>query len=124
MGLKREGLLYLALLTVTVIWGGASIATKHALNYLQPLELVLLRAPFTALIFILILWLAARDVAWAILRKEWRSLSAMGLFGALFYQVASATGQQHISAGMASLITCLSPAFIYALCWQWPFCAL
>jgi drug/metabolite transporter (DMT)-like permease len=113
--LKSRGVLYVALIATTIVWGGSFVAIKQALHYLSPLELLFMRFVPTALAFAVLLYPKQRRVLSKLLRAEWRSLCVMGLFGTILYHVALNTGQQLIPAGTASLIVAVSPAFILLL---------
>jgi drug/metabolite transporter (DMT)-like permease len=107
--------IYALLVATTVVWGGSFVAVKHALNYLSPLELLLMRFAPASLAFGLLIGWRHRQGAGTLLRKEWRLLALMGLLGVLVYHLALNTGSQLIPAGTASLIMAAEPAFVFLL---------
>ncbi|UCC78055.1 MAG: DMT family transporter [Anaerolineales bacterium] len=113
--MKTRGLLYVALIATTLVWGGSFVAIKQALRYLSPLELILMRFVPASLAFALLILWRERTVPARLLREQWRSLCLMGLFGVAAYHLALNTGERMIPAGTASLIVALNPAFIVVL---------
>lgn len=113
--MREKGLIYAALLTTTVVWGGSFVAIKRALNYLSPLELLFMRFVPAAIAFALLLCSRDRASLVALARAEWRSLCLMGLFGVVVYHLSLNIGEQMIPAGTASLVMALNPAFIFLL---------
>jgi drug/metabolite transporter (DMT)-like permease len=113
--MREKGLIYAALVTTTIVWGGSFVAVKRALSYLSPLELLFMRFVPAALAFALLLCLRERAALVALVRAEWRSLCLMGLFGVIIYHLSLNIGEQLIPAGTASLVMALNPAFIFLL---------
>lgn len=113
--MREKGLIYAALVTTTIVWGGSFVAVKRALNYLSPLELLFMRFVPAALAFALLLCLRERAALVVLVRAEWRSLCLMGLFGVIIYHLSLNIGEQLIPAGTASLVMALNPAFIFLL---------
>lgn len=113
--MKTRGLLYVALIATTLVWGGSFVAIKQALRYLSPLELILMRFVPASLAFALLILWRERTVPARLLREQWRSLCLMGLFGVAAYHLALNTGERMIPAGTASLIVAVNPAFIVVL---------
>jgi drug/metabolite transporter (DMT)-like permease len=106
---------YLLLVATTVVWGGSFVAVKSALQYLSPVQLLIMRFVPAAIAFSALLWGRERDALSGLLRNHWRSLSWMGLFGVIGYHWALNTGEQLIPAGTASVLMALNPAFIAIL---------
>ena len=106
---------YLLLLLVTLIWGNSFIAVKHAVQFLTPMELVILRFIPVALVFGVLLLTTRRVAFWQMVRRDWPGLVLLGLSGAVAYNLALNTGERRVSAGTASLIISLNPAFTYLL---------
>ena len=103
------------LLLVTLIWGNSFIAIKHIVQYVTPLELVTVRFVPVALIFAaLLLPTRWREILQLVRDESWR-LALLGLTGAVFYNIFLGWGETGVSAGTASLIIALNPAFTYAL---------
>ncbi|MBC8249168.1 MAG: DMT family transporter [Anaerolineales bacterium] len=106
---------YLLLVLVTSIWGNSFIAIKHAVQFLTPIELTILRFIPVALIFGILLLTTRRAAFWQMVRRDWLGLVLLGLSGAVAYNLALNTGESRIPAGTASLIISLNPAFTFIL---------
>jgi drug/metabolite transporter (DMT)-like permease len=113
--MPRRELTYAALVATSMVWGGAFVAIKQALQYLTPLQLLAMRFLPASLAFAMLLGWRHRSVLGSMLRRDWLSLCAMGLFGVVIYHTALNTGEQLISAGTASLLMALNPAFIFLM---------
>jgi len=106
---------YLLLVLVTLIWGNSFVAIKHAVRFLTPVELTILRFIPVALIFGVLLLTTRRVPFWQMVRGDWLGLVLLGLSGAVAYNLALNTGESRIPAGTASLIISLNPAFTFIL---------
>jgi drug/metabolite transporter (DMT)-like permease len=106
---------YLLLVLVTLIWGNSFIAIKHAVQFLTPMELTILRFIPVALIFGILLLTTRRVALWQMVRRDWLGLVLLGLSGVVAYNLALNTGESRIPAGTASLIISLNPAFTFML---------
>jgi len=106
---------YLLLVLVTLIWGNSFIAIKHAVQFLAPVELTILRFIPVALIFGVLLLTTRRVAFWQMVRRDWLGLVLLGLSGAVAYNLALNTGESRVPAGTASLIISLNPAFTFLL---------
>ena len=106
---------YLLLVLVTLIWGNSFIAIKHAVQFLAPIELTILRFIPVALIFGVLLLTTRRVAFWQMVRRDWLGLVLLGLSGAVAYNLALNTGESRVPAGTASLIISLNPAFTIIL---------
>jgi drug/metabolite transporter (DMT)-like permease len=107
---------YLALVLITILWGNSFIAIKHAIQFLTPMELTILRFIPAALAFAALLLPTRRASFWAIVRKDWPILIFLGLTGFVGYNIALMTGEQRITAGTASLIVpSLNPVLTFIL---------
>jgi len=103
---------YLALVLITILWGNSFIAIKHAIQFLTPMELTILRFIPVAVAFAALILPTRRASLWAMVRKEWPLLILLGLTGA----VGLMTGEQRITAGTASLIVpALNPVLTFIL---------
>jgi drug/metabolite transporter (DMT)-like permease len=106
---------YLLLLLVVLIWGNSFIAIKHAVQFLAPMELTILRFIPVALVFGVLLLTTRRAAFWQMVRADWPRLVLLGLLGAVAYNLALNTGERRVPAGTASLIISLNPAFTFIL---------
>ena len=113
--MKPKKTTYLLLVLVTLIWGNSFIAIKHAVQFLAPVELTILRFIPVALIFGVLLLTTRRRAFWQMVRRDWLGLVLLGLSGAVAYNLALNTGESRIPAGTASLIISLNPAFTFIL---------
>lgn len=112
---SRSSLWVVLLVLVTLLWGNSFIAIKHIVAYVSPLELVTLRFVPVALTFAAILLPTRGEEVLALIRAEGWRLAALGLTGAVLYNLFLAWGETRVPAGTASLIIALNPAFIYIL---------
>jgi len=108
-------MIYAALVAATVAWGGGFVAIKQLLDYLSPLELVLMRFIPSALSFAVLLWLRERETLYQLLRQEWLLLCLIGLFSVVVAELAVTFGQQWIPGGTGSLILASNPVFVVLL---------
>jgi len=106
---------YLQLVLVVLIWGNSFIAIKHAVQFLAPMELTIVRFIPVALIFGVLLLTTRRVAFWQMVKRDWLGLVLLGLSGAVVYNFALNTGESRIPAGTASLIISLNPAFTFLL---------
>ena len=106
---------YLSLVLVVLIWGNSFIAIKHAVQFLAPMELTILRFIPAALIFGVLLLTTRLAAFWQMVRRDWLDLILLGLSGAVAYNLVLNTGESRIPAGTASLIISLNPAFTFIL---------
>ena len=107
---------YLALVLVTILWGNSFVAIKHAVQFLTPVELTILRFIPVAIAFVALLLPTQRASFWAMARKEWPILILLGLTGAVCYNIFVMIGSQKIAAGTVSLIVPpLNPIFTFIL---------
>lgn len=113
--MKNRSMLYVALVSTTLVWGGVIVAIKEALLYLSPAELTLMRYGPAALVFGALLCLFQREATRELLRSEWRRLALMGLSGVFINPLAINTGESLIPAGTARLIIFFDPLFVSGL---------
>jgi drug/metabolite transporter (DMT)-like permease len=107
---------YLALVLITILWGNSFIAIKHAVQFLTPMELTILRFIPAAVAFAALLLPTRRASFWAMVRKDWPLLIFLGLIGFVGYNIALMTGERRIAAGTASLIVpSLNPVLTFIL---------
>ena len=113
--LSRSALWTTLLILVTLIWGNSSIAIKHIVEYVTPLELVTVRFMPVALTFAVLLLPTRGCQVWQLVRVEGWRLALLGLVGAVLYNIFLGWGETRVAAGTASLIIALNPAFTYVL---------
>ena len=107
---------YLALVLITMIWGNSFIAIKHAVQFLTPMELTILRFIPAAVAFAALLLPTRRASFWAMVRKDWPILIFLGFTGFVAYNIALMTGERRIAAGTASLLVpSLNPVLTFIL---------
>jgi len=106
---------YLLLVLVILIWGNSFVAIKHAVQFLTPMELTILRFIPVALIFGILLLTTRRLDLWQMVRRDWLGLVLLGLSGVVAYNLALNTGESRVPAGTASLIISLNPTFTFLL---------
>lgn len=98
---------WIALLTLSVLWGGSFFFGKVAVAEIPPLTLVLARVGLAALALLVVL--LTRGIALPRDFDRWRDFIGMGVlnnlipFGLIFY------GQIEIGAGLAAVINGMSP---------------
>jgi drug/metabolite transporter (DMT)-like permease len=107
---------YLALVLITMLWGNSFIAIKHAVQFLKPMELTILRFIPAAVAFAALILPTRRVSFWAMARKDWLILIFLGLTGFVGYNISLITGEQRIAAGTASLLVpSLNPILTFVL---------
>ena len=111
-----DGLTYLKLAAVTMIWGGTFVAGRYLADQVHPLLAATLR--FTLASAALLLFMAASRTA--LVRpstRQWGQLAVLGFFGIFFYNLCFFYGLQYTNASRASLIVALNPAVIGLASW-------
>jgi len=106
---------------LTLIWGNAFVAIKYALRYISPTQLLIYRyVPAAALFVLILVWRRNLRLPTRLSRGEGLRLVLAGLCGIPIYNFCLNWGEQHITAGMASLIIALCPGITYllGLCFQ------
>ena len=111
-----DGLTYLKLAAVTMIWGGTFVAGRYLADQVHPLLAATLR--FTLASAALLLFMAVtRTPLVRPSRRQWGQLVVLGFFGIFFYNLCFFYGLQYINASRASLIVALNPAVIGLASW-------
>ena len=102
--------IYASLTILSIVWGNAFVAIRHAVQFMTPVELAAAR--FLPVVILMGGWLLTQDRAgaWQLLREEWLKIAWMAFGGVTTYHLALNTGETHVPAGTASLIIALSPA--------------
>lgn len=105
---------YTLIIALTLIWGNSFVAIKYALRFIGPGQLLVYRyLPVFVLFFIILLCRRGLGLPGRMTASERIRLCLAGLCGVLIYNFALNWGEQHITAGMASLIIALNPAVTY-----------
>ena len=104
--------LYLLLGLMVLLWSGNFVGGKLALHEFLILTLGGLRIVLAAF-FLVTYFVARRGVAgFQVLRREWKLLGLLALFGIVFNQLFFIAGLKYTSVAHSSLIICLSPGFV------------
>lgn len=105
MGIKD----WLALITLSVLWGGSFFFVGVAVTAWPPLTIVLVRVLLAALT----LWMVvlALKIALPTGLHQWRALLVMGLLNNVIPFVLIVWGQTHIASGLASILNATTPLF-------------
>ena len=112
----REGLTYLKLAAVTMIWGGTFVAGRFLADQVDPLLAACLRFMLASLALLLFLACARIPLARPTTGQMAR-LVLLGLCGIFFYNLCFFYGLHYINASRASLIVALNPAVIGLASW-------
>lgn len=104
---------YLAIFTLTLIWGSAFSFVERALERFSPFQLIIVRFLPILPIFLLIVYKHRQELT-KISKKDWGLISIAGIFGVLLYNAALFTGQKFVNASVASLVISLNPPAIIA----------
>lgn len=112
----REGLTYLKLAAVTMIWGGTFVAGRFLADHVDPLLAACLRFILASLALLLFLACARIPLARPTTGQMAR-LVLLGLCGIFFYNLCFFYGLHYINASRASLIVALNPAVIGLASW-------
>jgi drug/metabolite transporter (DMT)-like permease len=99
----------LLLLLLGVLWAASFLFARVALGELPPLTVATLRFTLAGLVFVAMLRLSGLALPRNAL--EWRDFAVMGLLNNLVPFGLITLGQQHISAGMASILNSTAPLF-------------
>ena len=103
----------IALITVMVlVWSGNFVIAKVALREFPVLTLSGLRVALSAAILWPVFLLAAPPEEISRLRRDWKKLLVLSLFGVTFNQLFFIAGLKNTSVGHSSLIISLSPVFV------------
>lgn len=89
------------------LWGGSFFFARIAVMHVPPMTLAFLRLSIAALA--LHVFIAGRDGFYETLRSEWRSLALMGLINNAVPHTLLFYGQQHLGAGLASVLNATTP---------------
>ena len=100
-----------------ILWGSASTATKHALEYAQPFVISIIRFTVAAFLMLFISHFILKERLPK--KDEWRKLMVYGLLNISIYLGFFIIGMQYVSAGIASLFIATNPVIISVLAAIW-----
>jgi len=112
--MKRTWSIYLTAVATVLIWSHAPVTIKYCLRTVGPWDLVILRHVPAALVFGLY-WAFSRQrrYLWDMARAHFWRLLLLGVAAVSGYHLALNFGSTRISAGTASLIIGMAPAFTF-----------
>jgi drug/metabolite transporter (DMT)-like permease len=97
------------LLLLSLLWGGSFFFISIVVTELPPLTIVLLRVGIAAITLWAILLIAGYEVPKSL--RLWRSFFILGLLNNVIPFALIVWGQNHIGAGLASIINATTPLF-------------
>jgi drug/metabolite transporter (DMT)-like permease len=97
------------LLLLSLLWGGSFFFISIVVTELPPLTIVLLRVGIAAITLWAILLIAGYEVPKSF--RLWRSFFILGLLNNVIPFALIVWGQNHIGAGLASIINATTPLF-------------
>lgn len=97
------------LLLLSLLWGGSFFFISLAVAELPPLTIVLLRVGIAAITLWAILLISGYEIPKSL--KLWRTFFIMGLLNNVIPFALIVWGQNHIGAGLASIINATTPLF-------------
>ena len=97
------------LLLLSLLWGGSFFFISLAVAELPPLTIVLLRVGIAAIALWAILLISGYEIPKSL--KLWRTFFIMGLLNNVIPFALIVWGQNHIGAGLASIINATTPLF-------------
>lgn len=109
----KFGMIDLALLAMTVIWGVNAVIVKATYVQIPPLVFMAARFMVAGALLLAVLWGAEHN--FRIARKDWLLLIAAGMVGTGFYQPLFLSGLALTTASNTSLLIATSPAFVALL---------
>ncbi len=106
----RFGMIDLALLSMTVIWGMNAVIVKVTYAQIPPMAFMTVRFVLAGSLLLAVLWRSEGSLR--VPRHEWLAFIVAGMVGTGFYQPLFLTGLSLTSASTTSLIIATSPAFV------------
>ena len=100
---------WVMLLLLSLLWGGSFFFISLAVAELPPLTIVLLRVGIAAIALWAILLISGYEIPKSL--KLWRTFFIMGLLNNVIPFSLIVWGQNHIGAGLASIINATTPLF-------------
>ena len=106
----RFGMIDLALLSMTMIWGMNAVIVKATYAQIPPMALMAVRFVSAGALLLAVLWRAEGSLR--LPRRDWMAFVVAGMVGTGFYQPLFLTGLALTTASTTSLIIATSPAFV------------
>ena len=106
---NMDGLSWVLLITLSILWGGSFFFTEIALRELPPFSLVLARVSLAAAILWLVIGL--RRVPLPRDRATWTSFLVMGLLNNMIPFSLIVWSQTYIASGLAAILNATTPLF-------------
>lgn len=97
------------LVALGILWGASFLFARVALTELPPLTVATMRFAMAGIVFVIVLRLSGQQLPRGV--TAWRDFAVMGLLNNLLPFGLIVLGQQHISAGMASILNSTAPLF-------------
>lgn len=104
------------LLLLAALWGASFLFMRLGAADFGPLALAALRVSIAAAVLLpLLLWRAE----WAVLRRHWKPIAAVGIVNSALPFLAFAYAALSINAGLASIFNATSPLWAAVIAWAW-----
>ena len=100
---------WLALLLLSVLWGGSFLFAGIQVKALPPFTIVFLRVGFAAVILNILVRALGRTMPSGLC--DWRAFFAMGLLNNAIPFCLIVWGQSHIASGLAAILNATTPIF-------------
>ncbi|HVL91334.1 MAG TPA: DMT family transporter [Actinomycetota bacterium] len=109
-----NAVVYLLMLSVSLLWGLAFVGIKEALDHMSPATLTILRFAVAdaAILLLALVWRGARPARFK--GDEWR-IGVLALLGIPVYHLAITWGEHRTSASVAALIVGTAPVMVAVL---------
>lgn len=109
----RFGIIDVALLTMTIIWGINAVVVKATYAQIPPMAFMAIRFVLAGSLLLTVAWIAERSLF--VHRRDWGLMVAAAMVGTGLYQPLFLTGLSMTTASNTSLILAASPAFVALL---------
>lgn len=96
---------------LALMWGSSYLLINIAVQEIPPLTLVASRVTGAALCLGAVMWLRGESLALGV--STWRMLLVQSFFTSIGAWTVLAWGQQHVGAGLASVLNSTSPLFVF-----------
>lgn len=98
---------------LALLWGSSYLFIKVAVEEIPPLTLIAIRVSIAALFLLTVLGMRGERLPSD--SATWRHLLVQAIFNAIAAWTLLAWGQQHVDAGLASVLNSTSPIFVLLL---------